>query len=68
MLTDIICIKCKHWINNDVQNLCKAFPKATKKFPKGIPWEIISGENDHSRPLPDQGNDIVFEPIEEEKE
>ena len=36
-----------------------------KAFPKGIPRIIANGEVDHSKPLPDQGNDIVFEPIEE---
>jgi hypothetical protein len=36
---------------------------ACQAFPKGIPDEIMQGENDHTTPLPDQGNDIVFEPI-----
>lgn len=29
-------------------------------FPDGIPDEILTGENDHSKPLPDQNNKIVF--------
>jgi hypothetical protein len=29
-------------------------------FPEGIPEEILKGENRHSNPLPEQGNDIVF--------
>lgn len=34
-------------------------------FPNGIPQEILVGENDHSKPLPNQDNDIVFEPIDD---
>jgi hypothetical protein len=50
-----ICYKCKHF---DIEtSLCKAFDG-------DIPDEILEGDNDHSQPLPDQGNDIVFEPIE----
>jgi len=30
-------------------------------FPKGIPKKIAYGTNDHSKPLPDQDNEIVFE-------
>ena len=44
------CVKCKHYIK-DLQ--CTAF--------KLIPDEILLGENDHSKPLPSQDNDIVFE-------
>jgi len=51
---DLICFKCKNF--NDIIGGCKAFPD-------DIPNEILSGENDHSKPLPDQKNDIVFEPI-----
>lgn len=51
-----ICYKCKHFDENT--STCKAF--------KGdIPDEILEGDNDHSKPLPDQENEIVFEPIEE---
>ena len=32
-----------------------------KAFPDGIPNEISYEENKHLTPLPDQGNDIVFE-------
>jgi len=53
-----ICMKCKNYLRDDFDGLnCNAFPK-------GIPDEILFGENDHTTPLPDQGNDIVFEPIE----
>lgn len=47
------CLECKHFwgmLNCDA-------------FPKGIPKEITDGESDHSKPLPNQGNDIIFEPI-----
>ena len=36
-------------------------------FPKGIPAEIFTGKNNHSKPLPKQDNGIVFEPIKAEK-
>lgn len=48
----IICDFCKNIIKKG--NLCSAFPK-------GIPKEIIEGKNLHQKPLPKQGNDIVFE-------
>lgn len=53
MQADLICLNCKHF-NREKYN-CKAF--------KEIPYEILSGENDHSKPLKDQKNKIVFEPI-----
>jgi hypothetical protein len=58
MQADLICLYCKHFDINGFK--CKAFPK-------GLPPEIISGENNHSKPLPKQGNEIVFEPIKVEK-
>lgn len=46
-----ICNDCK----NHIDGLkCKAFDV--------IPDEIFSGENDHSKPLPGQKNDVLFEP------
>jgi len=48
-----ICNKCK----NHVLGLkCKAFAE--------IPDEILSGENNHSKPLNNQNNNIIFDPIE----
>jgi hypothetical protein len=55
MFTEPICFKCKNFDINT--STCKAFPTE-------IPMEILNGENDHSEPLPNQNNDIVFEPIE----
>jgi hypothetical protein len=52
----LICFECKHF-RPDVGG-CDAFPD-------DIPLEILSGENDHSKPLKDQQNDIVFERAEE---
>ena len=52
-----ICFKCKH---RDI------FEDGCKAFPDGIPDEILSGDNDHSKPLPGQQNDIVFEPKEKD--
>lgn len=55
-----ICLKCIHF-REDFNGLnCDAFPK-------GIPDVILLGKNDHSEPLPEQKNEIVFEPIESEK-
>lgn len=54
---ELICFECKHF--NLSGTGCNAFPE-------GIPPEITSGENNHSKPLKGQDNDIVFEPIEEE--
>jgi len=52
MQADLICIDCKNF--NGKEFNCKAFPE-------GIPIEIIDGFNDHSKPLSNQDNDIVFE-------
>ena len=35
-------------------------------FPKGIPTDVFRGIIEHNKPLPEQENDIVFEPVEEE--
>lgn len=48
------CSNCKNYLGD---NTCLAFPD-------GIPDEILNGDNDHSKPLPNQDNDIVFEPID----
>lgn len=48
-----ICNKCVHFKPRTIS--CKAFPKR-------IPNEILDGDNDHSKPLPNQGNDLVFTP------
>lgn len=48
----LICFNCKHF---------REFSIGCDAFPDGIPNEIIIGLNDHSNPLPGQGNDIVFE-------
>lgn len=45
------CLECKH--------LGK--PLTCKAFPKGIPKEILDGKIDHSKPILDQDNEIVFE-------
>ena len=50
------CISCDNYFG-DLE--CQAFPE-------GIPEEILIGDNDHSKPLPDQKNDIVFEKIEKD--
>jgi len=52
----IRCRKCKHWIDNEAK--CKAFPGV-------IPFDILSGQFDHTTKHPKQDNDILFEPVEE---
>jgi hypothetical protein len=51
---ELICFKCKHF--RPIEGGCDAFPE-------GIPSIITEGENEHSEPLPEQENDIVFQPI-----
>lgn len=51
---DLICLKCKNW-----NEYCEC-----PAFPDGIPNEILSGENDHSKPLKEQKNNIVYEAVE----
>jgi len=54
--------RCKHYIGvvkpdgteRTEHNVCAAFPE-------GIPKEISYGNNMHSKPLPKQGNNIVYE-------
>ena len=52
--TELICFKCKHF--DPAKMGCNAFLY-------GIPEEITSGENKHSKPLRYQENEIVFEKI-----
>ena len=59
--------KCKYYvgvIQPDGTELTEI--NSCKAFPDGIPREISYEGNKHSEPLPDQDNDIVFEPIEDE--
>jgi hypothetical protein len=51
---DLICFKCKHF--REIEGGCDAFPE-------GIPPEIIEA-NEHDKPIKDQDNNIVFEPVE----
>ncbi len=54
MQANLVCLDCKHYLG---YLKCPAFNDL-------IPDIIVSGESDHTEPLPDQGNDIVFEPID----
>ena len=54
VINEVVCFGCKHLIKYPK---CKAF--------KNIP-QIIRNGNDHSKPLPEQDNDIVFEAKEKE--
>jgi hypothetical protein len=47
----VICDFCQHILIRRYS--CEAFPQ-------GIPEEILNKKNKHSKPLPEQGNDIVF--------
>lgn len=51
----LVCFKCKHFRRFSDDGGCDAFPK-------GIPDEITSGDNEHKKPLKDQDNNIVFTP------
>ena len=48
----LVCFKCKHF---------RRFEGGCDAFPDGIPEEITIGNNNHSTPLPNQDNKIVFE-------
>lgn len=50
------CLKCNLCESNGLYLFCKAFPD-------GIVNEIINGENDHSKPLSNQDNNVIFEPL-----
>ncbi len=52
---NLVCFRCKHF--NVYEGGCAAFEE-------DIPDEITSGENEHTEPLPNQNNTIVFTPIE----
>ena len=52
---NLVCFTCKHF---------RRFGGGCEAFPEGIPDEITSGQNEHSEPLKDQENDIVFEEVE----
>jgi hypothetical protein len=54
-----ICLRCKNY--NMQTSTCRAFTDH-------IPDEIYQGSNKHSKPLPGQGNDIVFEPINDKND
>jgi hypothetical protein len=55
---NLICFNCLHFTPDE--GGCKAFPM-DEDGDGGIPDEILNGDNDHSRPLKGQQNDIVFE-------
>ena len=55
-LVKVACNNCKHFDFNDLDSFsCKAF--------KSIPDEILRGKNMHTKPLPGQENNIVFEAV-----
>lgn len=49
-----VCLSCKNYLGGWK---CKAFNE--------IPIEILRGENEHEKPLPQQDNDIVYEKIKD---
>ena len=51
----IPCLNCKHLFLNKKRK-CKAFPD-------GIPQSILEGKNNHTEPLSEQNNKIVFEEV-----
>lgn len=54
--------KCKHFLGVKQDEDGELNERVVcKAFPDGIPEEIAYGDNLHEKPLPDQGNDIVYE-------
>lgn len=54
--------RCKHFlgvIQPDGTELTET--NNCEAFPSGIPYEIAYGKNKHTKALPGQGNDIVYE-------
>lgn len=49
-ITVPVCNDCKHYITG---RRCRAFDT--------IPDSILDGDNNHSTPLPNQGNQVVFQ-------
>ncbi len=49
----LLCVICKNYLG---EITCLAFPD-------GIPQEILTGTGNHEKPLPNQGNNFVFEEI-----
>jgi len=64
------CESCKHYKggkviggNPSMDNFIEGeFLPTCKAFPNGIPEVINDGKNQHTKPLPNQRNKIVFEP------
>lgn len=54
MSINITCFLCVHYWGD----------KSCFAFPDGIPDEIIVGDNIHTKPLPNQDNEIVFEALD----
>jgi hypothetical protein len=52
-MTNNLCNNCKHYVGGLT---CLAFER--------IPNQILSGNNDHSKPLKGQNEDYTFEPKE----
>lgn len=55
---DLLCFRCKHF---------RKFVGGCDAFPIDIPDSILI-TNKHSKPLPEQENNIVFEAIDSDKE
>ena len=52
-----VCVKCKHF--NKELSFTPVFKCLA--FPEKIPDSIFEGRNKHTKPLPNQDNDITFE-------
>lgn len=75
MIPDIFnssCINCKFLITFDLPskgyNPFAQYTPICKAFPDGIPIEILRGQNKHLKPLELQGNEIIYQPTENEDE
>lgn len=59
-----ICMECKsYWEYKYSADIFGGFK--CMAFPEGIPKAIVMGDNNHSEPLPEQKNAIVFEKLKD---
>lgn len=52
-----VCNTCKH-----IKRQSKSPVYFCEAFPGGIPMPFLAGDQEHTLPLSQQGNDIVWEP------
>jgi hypothetical protein len=65
MLITCSCFKrmCKHYEGIEDSNPEPSARHICKAFPKGIPDEVVVGENDHLSLIPGQNSDEIYEGV-----